>query len=185
MTTPRPPSFAAEFKALRARVRTLEATRRGISIPPVAYFADNGGNVVVAADGLSGVGLGRPFLPIPFINAYGVTDSVTGWPLTTSASFVDLLYAGHQVQHAYVMVMVTAVCGAGTTGEIQLLDDVDVIGDVQSVAAGSTTSVVILQALHSVYSSLTTLHLQARRTVGTGNVWVNVTGAWGVQTPLA
>lgn len=183
MTTPRPPSFSAEFRELRARVRTLEATKRGGRAAATTFFADQSGNVVVSADGLASTGLGRPFLPIPFVAAYSTVDS-TGWPTTSSATFVDVLYAMHQVQHGYVMVNVDIVCAPAAAGEIQVLDGTTVIG-VASVGTGGSDTVSITGALVSNYSSLTTLHVQLRRSGGTGSVWSQVAGAWGVQTPLA
>jgi hypothetical protein len=184
VTTPNPPSFARDFKALRARVRTLEATRRGVTASPTLYFSDNTGNVVVSADGVAPMGLGRPYLPIPFVLSYGMLDTATGWPTSTSATFVDVMYAAHQVQHAYVLVNIDVVCASTAAAEVQVLDDSTPIGDVAVVDVGDTNSVQVLAPLVSIYSSVTTLRVQLRRASGTGAVWAQVAGAWGVQTPV-
>lgn len=184
MTTPHPPSFAADFRALRARVRTLEATRRPARTDPTAFFADQSGNVVVAAEGLAPTGLARPFLPIPFVAGYSTVDS-TGWPTTSSATFVDVLYAMHQVQHGHVMVNVDIVCAVTAAAEVQVLDGSTVIGSVGAVDVGGSNTVQIVGPLVSIYSSVTTLHVQLRRSAGTGSVWAQVAGAWGIPTPLA
>jgi hypothetical protein len=151
----------------------------------VSYLSDTAGNVVVSHDGVSGIGLGRPWLPVPFVPLYGVIDSNTGWPVTTSGSFVDLLYASHEVQHRHVMVDVDVVCGEDTTAEVQILDGATAIGAAETLNAGVTTRLRITAALASSYTAETTLYVQGRRVTGAASVWVQVAGAWGVQTPLA
>jgi hypothetical protein len=183
VTTPRPPSFTAEFTALRNRVRTLEATRRNVVADPVTYFSDDAGNVVVSSDGVSGWGLGRPFLPVPFVVPRDVVGT-SGWPETTSDTFIDMFYARHQVQHLYVTVMLDVFCGTGTTAELQVLDGTDPVGSVAAVDPG-TTALTMTGPLTTMYAGVTVLHVQARRTEGTGSVAVQVGGAWGIQTPLA
>lgn len=184
MTTPRPQSFTAEFVDLKRRLKTLEANRR--AAPPVAltYLTDGAGNVIVSADGVRGEGLGKPSLPIPFVPAYQAVDT-TGWPVTTSATFADMLISTHVVQNVFFAASITVICGADASAEVQVVDNDTVITDpVITVGVGVAVTVSVIVGFASVYGEVTPLRVQARRTAGTTPVWTQLTGAWGVQTPL-
>lgn len=184
MTTPRPPSFAAQVLDLKRRVKVLEANRRTPPIPTATtFFSDNAGNVVVSADGIGGEGLGRPSLAVHFVNAYDVEDS-TGWPVTTSGTFADMAIGSHLVQHAWVTVYAAVNCGVDASAEVQLLDDTNIIAGPSTVDVGLVTTVVLTGQMISEYGNVTTLRLQTRRTAGTASVWSTVSGAWGIQTPV-
>jgi hypothetical protein len=184
VTTPRPQSLAAEFLDLKRRLKALEANRRIAPQAPQTHLSDPVGNVVVSYDGVRGSGLGKPFLPIPFVPAYGVIDS-SGWAATTSGTFTEMLLSTHYVQHAFLGAYITVRCGADATAEVQVLDNNTVLTDPPlTVDVGLTVALTISVGFASAYGDTTSLSVQTRRTAGTTAVWTQVTGAWGTQTPL-
>jgi hypothetical protein len=142
------------------------------------YFAlyDRAENVIVSDDTTSGQGLARPYIACAFRN---VTQST--WPVTTSATFVDAEFAIHNKQHPNIEVWAQYVVDASTAGEAQLVQTSTVIGDPQSLSAG-TNWVSWVSPVEGGFGSVTDLHVQFRRTSGTGNVRLIVAGAWGRQS---
>lgn len=144
-------------------------------------FSDSTGNVVLSVDARAiaegvndGVGLSRPYLPIPFFTNGTPADT------TSSGTFTVLQRAAWRVQHPeaefWVKYNVTA-----TTGEIRFVVASNVIGGPFTIPSGSG----ILYC--SPFSMLTNgagffdtfeVEAQARVASGAGNVAVAVVG-WG------
>lgn len=150
---------------------------------PSLYVADLQGNVVMGDDGISGRGLTRPWVSVPFYPALNVTGS-SGWPTTTSATFQDLMIAYHEVQHPYLRAYAQVDCEAGVTAEVQLRADDTIIGT-STVASGAFSLLYFEGEVPASFGSLSVLHFEARRTGGTATVRAQIMGAWGTGTPSA
>lgn len=141
---------------------------------------DRAQNVVLADDTASGVGLARPYLPLPIWKARTVD-----WPGTTSATFVDVWRSVVYRQHPRLRWDVAHWADtAGTTGEVRLQIDGTTVGSTLTSTNGTvafTGEVVDITAIGS-HETEHTLTIQARRTAGAGNVRVDAQALWGLQS---
>ncbi len=144
-------------------------------------WTDRGGNVVLADDAFSGVGLARPYIPIPvWPNSLDATAAQT----TTSATYVDLWRGVFHRQHPKLRVSITHDASvSGTTGNVRVLVDGTAIGGTLTSGftplAATNDADITASGSHETEHTLT---VQARRTAGTGTVRVLVHGLWGVQS---
>jgi hypothetical protein len=144
-----------------------------------AWF-DKTGNTIIADDGVSGVGLARPYIPIPFYD----DDTVALARTTTSASFVKLGFGKWNKQHPKLVALALVRSSAvDTTGEVRLTAGGNVVGAVQSIAGNEFAYKDIgpgdAPGTFGIYYDL---QIEARRTAGTGTIGVRVMGCHGVQS---
>ena len=139
---------------------------------------DRTGNLIMSEDATSGQGIARPYLPIPW-----VTVDTTTWPVTTSATMVDMQFTLHSLQHPYVEVWVQAAPDAATVGEYQLVQGSDIIGAPVQITGAAVQFVSWTVPVVGAFGLRTDLHVAFRRVSGAGNVRGLVVGAWGVQSP--
>lgn len=147
-----------------------------------ASMWDESGNILLSNDTVSGHGLAKPYLPIPFYPASTTVPTET----TTSATFVDLQFAKYKVQHPRLYVFVLCRCSDGSTnGEVKVLADGQALAATQTIGLGAYTYLQFgPAALPGSYSHTGAIDLvvQARRTAGAGTVGVRVVGAYGEQS---
>lgn len=132
---------------------------------------DRTGNVIISDDALSGGGIARPYIPMNFSDG-----NSAHWGSTTSATFVSLYtHIGFRMQpKLYGVVQVLA--DAGTSGELQLWDganNVQLALATIGVAESSykTFGAIDISSAASVYGGMN-LQLRARRTAGTGSIYI-------------
>jgi hypothetical protein len=139
-------------------------------------WLDRSGNVLLADDALSGVGLAVPFLPM----VWGLAR-YTDWPTTTSATFEDIyrcriIKQHHNIQYALAHTSSTS----GTTGEVRVMLDGTQIGT--TISTGFVISFPTISVdIDAIGGHLTShvLTVQARRTAGAGAIHVSVQGLYG------
>lgn len=141
---------------------------------------DRAGNVVIADDTDSGVGLARPYIPMgQWVDFANPTQT------TTSTTFVTLQLAYGYRQHPKLVAVVMAQTPVGTTGEVQITDGTNVLAGPLTVPDGQTVYLTFGPvSVTSDYLSAETLLLQARRVSGPGTGTVGVRGLMvtGVQS---
>lgn len=148
------------------------------------YWAmrDNVGNIIFSDDGDSNVGIGRPWLPVPWVPSSGPTPPTE---TTTSGTFTALLSSRFIKQHPklYAQVLVRASDGS-TSGEVQIAvsNGGDVIGNVATVGLGYYGLVTITGNLTGAHMTELELEVQARRTAGAGTIGVRMFGCYARQS---
>lgn len=142
-------------------------------------WTDRSRNVVLADDAFSGVGLARPYIPIPV-----VPNSLNNGQTTSSTSYTDLWRSNFIRQHPNLRVTLTYdTSDAPTTGDVRVTIDGTPVGVVKNATNGPAESTQIID-ITGIGSHVTAhdLTVQARRTAGTGTVRVLVHGLWGIQS---
>ena len=132
-----------------------------------------------------GFGLDRPYLGL---NVYPTAEETTPLQSTTSGTFVNLLTVSAEPQHPKWRVRVRVVNGAGTSGEVRLVDratgqvisTVLVVGSAATVEADMDGTLVAPSLFGA--SSPMRVDVQARRTAGANSVAVLVMHAVGKGT---
>lgn len=142
-------------------------------------------HTIVADDAVTGFGLARPWLPIPFYDDIQFAPART----TASATFVDLQYANYMIQQPFVFVNSLVVSSDGTTsGEIALTVNGDLLPEtIVPIPVGSNAIFVhgINFAWYGInYGETCELVVQARRTAGAGTIGVRTVHAYGRDTPI-
>ncbi len=150
----------------------------GASPQPLAIW-DRGGSTIFADDRVAGQGLARPYLST---DAWFGATEVPAFT-TNSATFVTLQNLPWVKQHPRVTAHYLVKADAGVAGEIQLVDDNNVViaGPI-TVAAGAWTYSSATGPLAGALYSSTYLHWQARVTSGTGVIGVRGLSTFGVQS---
>lgn len=134
-------------------------------------------NVLITPDPVTGTGLGRPYLPLPF-----VTNNATQWNFTTSSTEVAMTSCRFYKQHPQIVVVVAVYCDAGTTGAAHMkLNNAVVTADAAAVAGFNTFTFGPL-AVPGAHEDIVLVDVWAWRTGGTGTVYCHVSNAWAVQT---
>lgn len=136
---------------------------------------DRSGNIIHSDDTASGVGIGRPWLPIPWFN-YPT-------PATTSATFVTTSSAALFKQHPKLdFAMHVSASLADTAGEYRVLVDGQVAYGPVTLAAGTSTFAGDVVAVPGGFGDWMTVDVQVRRTAGTGEVRGTFSHLWARQT---
>lgn len=131
------------------------------------------GNVIVTD---SPVGLGRPYLNVPFGNV------VSTFPGTTSGTFTTI-HAAYFPKHHPSFRMHLAYNIAATTGEIQI-KVTDVTGTnvvVTETALSSTGNLIETFDMPGEFLEVVYVEVQSRVATGAGNAGVQVLGAYGLE----
>jgi hypothetical protein len=148
---------------------------------PAAYrqaltIWDRAGNVVLADDTDGGQGVARPYVPWQWSSA---KDDV----VTTSAAFVETHSIAGPRQHPKMAVGISAIAGASTAGQVQLVVGGNVVAGPTSIPSGGSVAPTYVFTLPAgVHTDLTYISIQARRSSGAGNITVRPFFAYGVQT---
>jgi hypothetical protein len=142
---------------------------------------DRAGNNIFSDDTTSGVGLAKPYLPVPFYDYPAVPTQTT-----TSATFTTLQRAAaHVKQHPRIQVGLLILTSADTTGEVRLWDSTNNvrIGSTLTIAANTFGANNIgPDYLLGAHMDTLDLDIQARRTGGTGTIGVRAIGGFAVQS---
>jgi hypothetical protein len=144
---------------------------------------DATGTALITTDA-KGFGLDRPYLAW---SAYLTSQETTPPVNTTSATFVALWTCSAEPQHPKVRVRVLVVNGAGTSGEVRLVDRVtgQVISTVLTTGAGTTEATLdgtlVAPSLSGAGAPMK-VDVQARRTAGANSVAVLVVHVLGKGT---
>lgn len=138
---------------------------------------DRAQNIIFSDDTTSGVGIGRPYLPIQF-----GPSSVDGLLSSDSATFFRILEALPFKQHprGYVQLRHSTDIG-GTTGEVQVLANGSVVAGPWPVVFGYGYSQQDFD-MPGGHETSPFLEVQVRRTAGTGRVFASVISAYGVAS---
>lgn len=149
----------------------------------VVGMQDSSLNTIVSNDSISGFGIARPWLAIPFYDdlAFGVNRT------TTSSSFENLQRAMYTVQHTFVSITSLVVCSDGSTsGEIIAKINGNLVNEsTTSIALGFNATVTQTFSVNRIAFGVDCeLLVAARRTAGAGSVGVRVVHAIGRETPL-
>lgn len=147
---------------------------------------DNSLHTIFGDDAITGFGLSRPWLTIPFYDDLQFAPART----TTSATFANLQWATYNVQHPFVFVTSLVRTSDGTTGgELILKINGNVVNSTTtSIPLGYNS--LLTQSINFAYhggiphGEDCELVVAARRTAGAGNIGVRVVHAYGRQTPL-
>lgn len=144
---------------------------------------DETGNIIFSEDSGAGMGIGRPWLPLAFVDSTSVSAPTA---TTTSASYTALQVCRYRKQHPKVRMYVLCRASDGTTeGEVRLGlggSPATQIGQNIIVTAGMYSAATITGDVPGNFDDEMELEVQARRTAGAGTIGVRVMGAWGRQT---
>lgn len=148
-------------------------------------FQDNSLHTVMGDDAITGFGLARPWIPIPFYDDLQFVPDRT----TTSASYVNLQWAKYNVQHPFVFVQSLVRASDGTTGGdiILKVNGTQVNTTATPIPVGSNTT--FTQSINFAYYGVAhgedvEIVVAARRTAGAGTIGVRTVHAYGRSTPL-
>lgn len=114
------PNFGVPDRDLLDRINRLEAQMSELSRAhgaPISAIRDVNGTGMVEADPVTGVALGRPYLPLPFSPAWW-----QHWPRTWFGppTWNALWDATLVKQHPAVIMTIGGICSTGTTGHISI-----------------------------------------------------------------
>jgi len=149
------------------------------------YWAlhDRGNRIIVSDDTASAWGLADPKIVGTLYPAYN--KILVG---TTSAAYERLwegeLPAANPLMRTAWTISITGP--AGTSGNVQVLYDDAVVLTGATVTDASAIQLVIADATQNgnrAYGDLINIKIQARRTAGTGTVYVTPLGTYGAQSP--
>lgn len=163
------------YRADGTRALSFEGLSNDPTLHETLRLWDRSGNVLFEDDETTGVGLSRPYIPIPFKPTSQAFQTVTN-PATTTNIF-DLSYVR---QHPHAEVAVEAYCTVGgATGLVELYDSTaDVVLD--SAAITSTAAAYILNGpVGGAHTGYQGLNIRVRRLTGTGDVTAVVIYAIG------
>ncbi|NXY93494.1 hypothetical protein HYE82_03535 [Streptomyces sp. BR123] len=139
---------------------------------------DRLGNAVVADDPIPGMGLGLPYIPIPFARSY-----YWDWPGTFSIPWVDMYQTTIKKQQAMAYVSVAHTMDtSGATGEIQVTVNGAAIGSPTGVIWSVQTTTVGPFSLPGDHLAAVDLRVQARFTGGAGSLRCEVLAASQIQS---
>jgi hypothetical protein len=152
-------------------------TQAGSGVQPIQVYDKN--SKIIFADDLTGGGLARPYVACSAW--FGATETPTH--TTNSGTFTTLEHLDWIKQHPQVNAHYLVQTSAGTTGEIRLVDDsnVVIVGPL-SVPAASFYWASATGPLAGAHMLSTTLHWQARVTGGTGSIGVKGLSTYGMQS---
>jgi hypothetical protein len=133
-------------------------------------------NIIFSDDTLSGVGLGRPWLPIPWWTDPNPTVTIsTFWPVARAYGFK---------QHPKLQIRTqVSTSAADTTAEYQVrLSAVTVVIGPTAVPGSTTAEGLVEIDLPDAFGDGFTVALEIRRTAGTGTVTGDFLSLWEKQT---
>lgn len=91
-------------------------TRQGVEGQQFWGFWDQNGHLIFTSDGVTGTGLGRPYLNIPMVPSSGTSVGTGGpfWPQFTNSSFQEVMYRITTLWHPRITVGVNTDTTSGT-----------------------------------------------------------------------
>lgn len=152
------------------------------STPIGQYLAikDQHGSIIMSNDASSGVGLARPWLPIPFARVDVSPALNSGLATTQSGSFVAANEAFTHKQHPWATFRgyVSASSDGVTVGEARLVHGETVIGTLTTDPGAALVDFLDWQPSSVQFGQMMQLSYEIRRTAGTGSVYGKVDGWW-------
>lgn len=144
-------------------------------------ITDRAGNIVMADDTNSGKGLATPWVDGGLVLA---DTDVTRWPQTTSGTFLDVAFGWYRIQNPKMQWVFQYVADAATAGQVRLLVNGVQVGATQTVGTSFGTWVQYNVTIPGAWSvgDLVSVEVQARRTAGTGSVYVQALRFSGDQS---
>lgn len=142
--------------------------RQGTPGQQLFAFWDPSGNIILSNDAETGMGLGRPWLPMPLPQP----TAAGHWQSTTSGTFAAIGRSTGVVQHPRMRAEFTAFAQAGTTGEVRMTVHGQQMGDAVTVSDGAFEDGGFDEAVPEGvdFGDGVTVELQARVTSGGGAV---------------
>ncbi|HEY3683477.1 MAG TPA: hypothetical protein VGL93_10580 [Streptosporangiaceae bacterium] len=144
---------------------------------------DTAGNLLLSTDWGSGDGTGLGWPAIP----YTPTDFDT-FKQVNGTDWASVMGAQAPRQHNQIRTSAYAYCDAGTTGDLRIEATADggatwsVVGGPWPVTATGTTLIETCPLPAGAWGSLSGMALEARRTGGTGNVYIQPYSVVGVPS---
>lgn len=143
-------------------------------------WLDRSGNIIIADDTTSGVGVARPHLQGPPL----VNTNIGTWPATTAGTWATVAEAYMERQNPKLSWSISTYAPASTTGQFRLLAGNQQIGTTQTISNNNVGSWADTQPWPSVvpFGQLGLIALQAQVTAGTGSVAAQCFYLSGTQT---
>jgi hypothetical protein len=141
---------------------------------------DRLGHPVVMDDFVHGFGLARPVIPVSNwlpLNPVGGA----GWPIS-GTDWTNLWETTYVIQHGTLWLAALMYSDAGTSGQVRVTINGTQLGTATTGGAGYTQHIIQEDVRDYGYGSFVTLRLQARRTVGSGNVRAAPRAGYGLQS---
>lgn len=180
-------SVAKSTGSTSARTRTNSVKKRATQKQQTKVKDASGTNLIV--NDATGFGLKRPYL---LWNSYAknleANPAATPITSTTSVTMVSLITCASEPQHPLIRVRLIAVTGAGTTGEVRLVDRTSgtVISGLQVIGAASSLEFnldgTLISPTLSGAGAPYKVDVQARTTGGANSIAVLVVYAVGIGT---
>lgn len=148
-------------------------------------FQDDNLHTVLGDDFVSGWGLGRPWVPVPFYEDNSLLPTRT----TTSATYVNLQYARYNIQSPRFTARSFVHCSDGSTGGniIMSIDGEEVVTTAVTIPVGSSTTfdqTLNFNTFGIDFGNYCDIHIKARRTAGAGTIGVRTIAAYGTEIPV-
>ncbi|WP_018686542.1 hypothetical protein [Actinokineospora enzanensis] len=175
--TPQPITAVSDDRG-RWRITVLDDNPNSKGYRQYVAIWDYSGNIIVGDDVDSGAGLARPYIPHNVARA-----RYTDWAATTSGDWEALETATFNRQHPCLDAHVRCTSdNPDTRGEVRIRDEASGV-----VLASAPVGYVIdyrfwRQAMPGVFGEHHNVHLEARRTSGTGAIRATYAYAAGVQS---
>jgi len=150
--------------------------------PDITTIWDKDGTAIFADDVVTG-GLARPYISVPMI-----PSDFSAWPSTTSGTFTGILTSRFTKQHPKLYVGYFLYANnADTSAELRVMYNGVQLGSTATydvgTGPGTIASGVIADFLTgNLYSSFNNISIEIRRTAGTGTVFAQTPGVYGIQT---
>ncbi|PPK63532.1 hypothetical protein V5P93_000413 [Actinokineospora auranticolor] len=175
--TPQPITAISDDRG-RWRITVMDDNPQNKGYRQYVAIWDYSGNIIVGDDVDSGAGLARPYIP------HTVARSrYTDWAATTSSDWEALETATLNRQHPYLDAHVRCTSdNPDTRGEVRLRDEGSGV-----ILASAPVGYVIdyrfwRQPMPGLHGENRAVHLEARRTAGTGAIRATFAYASGVQS---
>ena len=178
-------SYATSVSGASTGAGTTYQARQERTVYQTQVAVKDASGTSLSSSDASGFGLDRPYLAW---NAYPTSSEAAPPQSTTSGSFANLWTVSAEPQHPKVRVRVRVVNGAGTSGEVRLVDRAtgQVISTVLVVGSAATVEADLDGTLvaPSLFGGGAPMRVdvQARRTAGANSVAVLVMHVVGKGT---
>lgn len=173
------------FELIRADgsvVLAMYDAQPGQTVRQALNWYDRTGNPVIADDTNGGVGLARPWLPMPL----PVSTDITSWPKTSATTWTEVARSLPYEQHPVIVWQGDAYSAGTAEVQLQITDlssNVLLSSPVHTVAAGTTIAFADQLTLPAGFWSQNRVYsVMARMTGGTGPVYVQTFSLYGRQT---
>jgi hypothetical protein len=165
------------FELVRAD-GSLAFTFSGLSGDPtfheVVQLYDRVGNFLVGDDEITGQGLSRPYLPLPW------NPTANAYQQLVSTVYANVYDVNFSKQHARAEIVVASYCDPGATGDVDLYDGGTLNRVAGPFALTNVPTVFTLAGnVSGAHLASKTLNVRTRRTSGTGPISTVLLSAYG------